>query len=144
MPGYAKRLASARRGREQKQARYVESFEASVLAFLNFAPLYQQEARYLARLIAEQATPVGSGTVARTQRIPIEERAEAAVIAWMRHQTTAYEHMQVPKVKGMRRALRRRLAARSRQLLGFYRRAEKIPDGCPLKSALKRLELRKG
>ena len=36
------------------------------------------------------ATPVGTGTVARIERIPMNERAEAAVIAWLRHRTTAY------------------------------------------------------
>lgn len=42
----------------------------------------------LDRVVTHHATPVGSGTVARTKRIPVEYRAEAAVIAWMRHQTT--------------------------------------------------------
>ena len=32
--------------------------------------------------------------------IPIEQRAEAAVIAWLRHQTTAYDHMTIERVKG--------------------------------------------
>ena len=40
-----------------------------------------------------QRRSLGSGTVARTERIPIHEWAEAAVIAWMRHQTTGYEQM---------------------------------------------------
>ena len=38
---------------------------------------------------------MGSGTVARTKRCPLSE-AEAAVIAWMRHQTTAYDSMVIP------------------------------------------------
>jgi len=42
----------------------------------------------LAQAVTTHATPVGSGTVARSRRIGVEERAEAAVIAWMRHQTT--------------------------------------------------------
>jgi len=42
------------------------------------------------------ATPVGSGTVARTKRIPVEQRAEAAVIARMRHQTTGHDSMPTP------------------------------------------------
>ncbi|MEZ6128720.1 MAG: DUF2293 domain-containing protein [Planctomycetaceae bacterium] len=50
----------------------------------------------MATAITAHATPVGSGTVARTQRIPVEQRAESAVIAWMRHQTTAYDHMKIP------------------------------------------------
>ena len=67
--------------------------------------------------VADHATPVGSGTVARTKRIPVERRAEAAVIAWMRHQTTAYDSMPIPRVKGKRREVRRLLAQRSKELL---------------------------
>jgi hypothetical protein len=50
--------------------------------------------------VTDHATPVGSGTVARTKRIPVEQRAEAAVIAWMRHQTTGYDGMVIPRIKG--------------------------------------------
>ena len=46
------------------------------------------------------ATPVGSGTVARTARIPSHERAEASVIAWMWHRTTAYDQMKIPPDQG--------------------------------------------
>jgi hypothetical protein len=74
--------------------------------------------------------------VARTKRIPVEQRAEAAVIAWMRHQTTAYDSMVVPRVKGKRREVRRMLAQRSKELLGRYRRGESVGDECPLKKAL--------
>ena len=52
-------------------------------------------------------------TVTRTKRIPVEQRAEAAVIAWMRHQTTGYDGMVIPRVKGKRREIRRMLARRS-------------------------------
>ena len=74
--------------------------------------------------------------MARTERIPIEERAEAAVIAWMRHRTTGYDGMAIPRVKGKRREVRRMLARRSQELLGRYRRGEPIDEGCPLKVAL--------
>ena len=84
--------------------------------------------------------PVGSGTVARTQRIPIEERAEAAAIAWMRHQTTGYDDMAIARIKGERREVRRRLAARSRALLNRYRQGDSFdPEKCPLDRALNRL-----
>lgn len=66
------------------------------------------------------ATPVGSDTVVRTKRIPVEQRAEAAVIAWMRHSTTAYDSMVIPKIKGKRREIRRMLARRSHDLLERY------------------------
>jgi hypothetical protein len=90
----------------------------------------------MARRITDHATPIGSGTVARTERIPLPRRAEAAVIAWMRHQTTAYDHMSVARVKGARRELRRELAQRSRALLEAYRRGQDTPPGCPLRQAL--------
>jgi hypothetical protein len=77
----------------------------------------------------DHATPVGSGTVARTKRIPIEQRAEAAVSAWLRHQTTGYDGMVIPRVKGKRREVRRILAARSKELLDGYRRGEAVGNG---------------
>jgi hypothetical protein len=93
----------------------------------------------MARAVTEHATPVGSGTVARTRRIPIERRAEAAVIAWMRHQTTAYDSMQIARVKGERRAVRRKLASESKRLLAAYRSGRSIDRAtCPLLTALER------
>ncbi|HUR52915.1 MAG TPA: DUF2293 domain-containing protein, partial [Gemmataceae bacterium] len=76
--------------------------------------------------------------VARTERIPVGERAEAAVIAWMRHQTTAYDAMRIERVKGRRREVRRMLARRSVQLLERYRRGEPADEACPLARALAR------
>src|SRR5262245_13918204 len=107
-----------------------------LVAFLAFHPNYADLAERLARAVTSHATPVGSGTVARTKRIPVEQRAEAAVIAWMRHQTTGYDGMAVPRVKGKRREVRRTLAQRSKQLLGRYRRGEAVGEECPLKRAL--------
>jgi len=87
--------------------------------------------------VTTHATPVGSGTVARTQRIPIEQRAESAVIAWMRHQTTAYDHMKIERVKGKRREVRRLLAEQSRRLLQAYRAGTVVDAAsCPLQKAL--------
>jgi hypothetical protein len=94
----------------------------------------------MARLIADHAVPVGSGTVARTERIPIDQRAEAATIAWMRHQTTGYDHMRIPFVKGKRREVRRMLAQHSIQLLKLYRQGRAIDEAiCPLAQVLKKL-----
>jgi len=50
-----------------------------VIDFPAFAPAYAALAEKLAAAVTQHATPVGSGTVARTERIPIHERAEAAV-----------------------------------------------------------------
>ena len=133
---YAKRREADARRRDKAQAEYVEDFYRAVLEFLDFHFNHADMAEMLARAVADHATPVGSGTVARTKRIPVEQRAEAAVIAWMRHQTTAYESMVIPRIKGKRREVRRMLAQRSQELLGRYRRAEAVGEECPLKKAL--------
>jgi hypothetical protein len=133
---YARRKEADSRRRDKAQAEYVEDFHAAVVAFLAFHPNYADLADSLARAVADHATPVGSGTVARTTRIPVEQRAEAAVVAWMRHETTGYDGMMVPRVKGNRRQVRRVLARRSLEVLARYRRGESVPEGCPLKTAL--------
>jgi Uncharacterized conserved protein (DUF2293) len=133
---FAKKTEAAARRREKVQAEYVEDFHGAVVKFLAFHPAHANLADRLARAVADRATPVGSGTVARTKRISVERRAEAAVIAWLRHQTTGYDGMVIPRVKGNRRAVRRLLARRSQELLGRYRRGESVADDCPLKTAL--------
>lgn len=136
-PAYARKLDQAREKRGREQEVYEEDFRAAVFTFLRFAELHQELAQRLAQAIADHATPVGSGTVARTKRIPITQRAEAATIAWLRHATTGYDNMSIPRVKGMRREVRRMLAERSRELLGRYRRGESIaPSECLLRRGL--------
>jgi hypothetical protein len=138
-PRYAKKQAAAAERREKQQQAYVEDFRGAVLSFLRFAPSYHSLAERLATAIAAHATPVGSGTVARTERIPIEQRAEAATIAWLRHQTTAYDEMQIARIKGERREVRRELAEQSRRLLEKYRRGLATDaQQCPLQIALTR------
>lgn len=134
--GYARRKAADARRREKAQADYVEDFSAAVLTFLAFHPQHAEIADRLARAVADHATPIGSGTVARTKRIPVEQRAEAAVIAWLRHRTTAYESMKIARIKGKRREVRRMLAQRSQELLSRYRRGEAVGEECPLRRAL--------
>lgn len=134
---FAKKRAADVRRREKAQEEYVEDFLGAVVAFLAFHPSHADLADRLARAVTEHATPVGSGTVGRTKRIPIEERAEAAVIAWMRHQTTGYDDMVIPREKGKRREVRRMLAQRSRQLLERYRRGDAPRDRCPLEEAVR-------
>lgn len=120
-PRWAQRLESGRLRRDAAQSAYVETFFAAVFGYLAFAPRHRELAAWVAKAITDHAVPVGSGTVARTQRIPIERRAEAATIAWLRHQTTAYDNMAIPRVRGMRREVRRLLAEQSRRVLAQYR-----------------------
>lgn len=137
-PGYAKKREAAVKRRDKKQAEYETTFHETLLKWLNFHPRYSAEAETMAKLICEHAVPVGSGTVARTERIPIEERAAAAVIAWMRHQTTAYEQLHIPLVKGRRREVRRELAQQSKKILSAYRNGLNVNEAtCPLAKALR-------
>jgi len=136
-PQYAKRLAASAARRDRAQSEYVLEFADAVLAFLGFAPSHSALAKRMAMAVSEHATPVGSGTVARTERIPVAARAEAAVVAWMRHQTTAYDHMAIPRIKGARREVRRELAEISRAILDLHRRdVPHAVTGCPLCRAL--------
>ncbi|MFK7769301.1 MAG: DUF2293 domain-containing protein [Mariniblastus sp.] len=134
---YKKRKVADAKRRDKKQVEYVEDFHGAVISFLNFSQCYSAIGVQFATAVTSHATPVGSGTVARTQRIPIEKRAESAVIAWMRHQTTAYDNMKIARVKGKRREVRRMLAMESKKLLQAYRDGVEV-DGatCPLQKAL--------
>jgi hypothetical protein len=54
----------------------------------------------------------------------------------MRHRTTGYDGMAIPRVKGKRREIRRILAQRSKEILERYRRGERTENGCPLEQGL--------
>ena len=136
-PAHLKKLEAGKKYREAKQEKYEVEFRNAVLSFLRFAGKWSAFAEKFADAVTTHAVPVGSGTVARTQQIPLERRAEAAVIAWMRHQTTAYDNMSIARIKGERREVRRKLAERSRQLLSKYRSGEDVDTTlCPLLKAL--------
>ncbi len=134
---YAKKRVADVARRERTQAEYVETFAREVEAYLRFSPAWRELGTAMATLIAAHATPVGSGTVARTQRISVSERAEAATIAWMRHQTTTYDSMKIARIKGERREVRRELARISCAVLDLHRRD--VPHEmkpCPLCTAI--------
>jgi hypothetical protein len=120
------------------QEAYAGDFERAVLAFLDFHPSHRDQAERVAALVAAHAVPVGSGTVARTERIPIGQRAAAATLAWLRHQTTGYDGMRIPRVRGQRREVRRMLARRSIELLSAYRAGRPVDAStCPLHAAVR-------
>lgn len=136
-PEYEKKCAAGRDYRARKQAQYESDFEQAVIDFLRFAPRYAEIAKKFAHLVTAFSARVGSGTAARTQRIPIGQRAAAAVIAWMRHRSTDYDRRYIPRIKGERRAVRRSLAQASAELLEKYRRGDDIDlASCPLFCAI--------
>ena len=136
---YRKKQTYAAERREKKQTEYETEFCLAIERFLDFHPNFNELEKKLARAVTVHAIPVGSGTVARTQLIPIEERAALAVIAWMRHQTTAYDNLKIARVKGERRAVRRSLAQQSVELLASYREGRPASVNCPLQKALEKL-----
>lgn len=134
---YKNKLSKDRERRAKKQVEYEVEFCSEIERFLNFHETYKSLETRMAKLITAHAIPVGSGTVARTQMIPVKERAARAVIAWMRHKTTAYDNLKIARIKGERRAVRRNLAQQSNKILQRYRKGENILDNCPLQTALK-------
>ena len=133
---YKKKRISDLKRRKRYEEDYSMEFRQAILQYLNFHTKHKAFETTLAEAVNTHAIPVGSGTVARTAMIPINERASKAVIAWMRHQTTAYEQTKVAHIKGERRAVRREFAQQSVRLLNKYRSGENIPELCPLKKAL--------
>jgi len=138
---YQKKLDGDRKRRAVKQEAYEEEFYRAVRTWLAFAPRYEALERTMAMAVTVHAVPVGSGTVARTAMIPLAERAARAVIAWMRHRTTAYESMSIAPIKGERRQVRRMLAQRSTQLLQTYREGRESRPDCPLQTALEQIRV---
>lgn len=137
---YRKKQSYAAERRERKQSEYDAEFRQAVENFLNFHDNFKNLEQKLAKTVTRHAIPVGSGTVARTQLIPLEERAALAVIAWMRHQTTAYDNLKIARVKGERRAVRKTLAKHSVQILTSYREGRTASSECPLLKALNKHE----
>lgn len=136
-PLYQRKLDQSRIRREKQQEIYSQEFKAEIRHFLNFHPKHKELEEKVAILITEHAIPVGSGTVARTKMIPIQQRASKAVIAWMRHQTTAYDNMIIARIKGERRRVRQKLAIDSLMLLENYRKGGEITPNCPILRAMK-------
>lgn len=135
-PEYQQRRTADLQRKQRKHRKYVETFYQSVLDFLAFPPVHHSIAERLACAVTELTTPIGSGTVARTSRLPLNKRAEAAVIAWLRHHTTGYDQMHIARRKGLRREVRRRLAQQSITLLDQYRAGQPPETDCPLQRSL--------
>lgn len=136
-PKHQKKLAQSKVRREEKETVFGEDFQQEIIKFLNFDQKYHLLVEQLSRLVKEHAVPVGSGTVARSSSVTIEDKAALAVMAWMRHQTSAYDSTSVARVKGARRELRRQIARQSERILAKYRSGDDVDfKVCPLYKAL--------
>lgn len=138
-PKHQKKLAQAKVRRQEKEEVFGEDFQQAITDFLNFHLKYQSLAKQLSTLVKKHAAPVGSGTVARSSSVSVEDKAALAVMAWMRHQASSYDSIAVPKIKGARRELRRQIARQSERILGAYRRGDEIDTNtCALYKALQK------
>lgn len=138
-PKHQKKLAQAKVRREEKEEVFGEDFQEAIVAFLNFHEKYQTLVNKLALLVKEHAVPVGSGTVARSSSVTLQDKAALAVMAWMRHQTSDYDSTVVPRIKGARRELRKKIARQSESILAKYRNGiDADLNLCPLYRALKK------
>jgi hypothetical protein len=136
-PKHQKKLAQVKVRREEKETVFGEDFQQEIIQFLNFDQKHHLLVEQLSRLVKEHAVPVGSGTVARSSSVTLNDKAALAVMAWMRHQTSAYDSTTVPRVKGARRELRRQIARQSERILAKYRSGDDVDFGiCPLYKAL--------
>ncbi len=133
---YQKKRISTLKRRDTKQNNYKQEFCLAVEQFLCFDAIYEPFQKKLASAVTEHTIPIGSGTVARTQMIPLEERAAKAVVAWMRHNTTVYDKMKIGNIKGQRRIVKRTLAYESQKILINYRLGRELAPGCPLAKAI--------
>ncbi len=90
----ARRSTARDRSREQRTRREVDCrqlFIEAVLGYLDFAPRHQELARKIAEAVASRATEVGSGRVGRMAKLSLENKAELAARAHIRHKYTKYE-----------------------------------------------------
>jgi hypothetical protein len=134
---HQKKLAQVKVRREAKETVFGEDFQQAIVQFLNFDQRYHLLVEQLSKLVKEHAVPVGSGTVARSSSVTLDDKAALAVMAWMRHQTSAYDSTSVARVKGARRELRRQIAHQSERILAKYRSGDDVDyKVCPLYRAL--------
>lgn len=88
---YKQRLQKSRKTRRKKEAQYTDEFKKACFQFLNFAPEYEGLAWTIAEEAAALASEVGSGRVGRTSTLTLEEKAELATRAFIRHNFTNYD-----------------------------------------------------
>ena len=88
------RAAQRRSGanqRDRHEATYRSELAAAIVVYLDFAPRHAQLANEIAERAATRAGEVGSGRVGRTRLLTLEQRAELAARADIRHNHTSYE-----------------------------------------------------
>jgi hypothetical protein len=84
--------AQSERSRARREQRYLDELRGAILGFLDFSPTHASLAEQIAAETAARAAAVGSGRVGRTQLLSLEQKAELAARAHIRHSYTSYHH----------------------------------------------------
>ena len=84
--------AQSERSRARHEQRYQDELREAILGFLNFSAMHAGLAEQIAADTAAHAAVVGSGRVGRTQLLSLEQKAELAARAHIRHRYTSYHH----------------------------------------------------
>ena len=71
--------------------RYRQELQSAITTFLALDDAHAGLAREIAAEASARAAVVGSGRVGRTRKLGVEERAELAARAYIRHRHTSYE-----------------------------------------------------
>ncbi len=87
----AKQRVAGARQRDHAEDKYRAEFELAVRTWLDFSPQHATLADEIAAAAADQAVVVGSGRVGRTKTLTLDERAELAGRAYIRHRFTDYD-----------------------------------------------------
>ncbi|MEW6048703.1 MAG: DUF2293 domain-containing protein [Bacillota bacterium] len=86
-----RRRAASARARESAEQRYRQELERAIIQFLSFDAAHADLAQQIARKAAIHAAEVGSGRVGRTRKLSLQDKAELAARAYIRHAYTSYE-----------------------------------------------------
>lgn len=138
---FERQRASAERAREAREALRGESLRDAVRRHLAFHPRHASfEARVVeATLRWEAARPQKKAPKVPATAAGWAREAERVVTAWMRHQTTGYDRLRLPRghARAKRREARRKLEEQGQRLLNPYRLDQPVaPESCPLQRAL--------
>jgi hypothetical protein len=85
------RQAQGARYRARREDDYRGELAEAIVAFLDFVPEHAELAATIAADAAGRAGEVGSGRVGRTRKLSLDQRAELAARALIRHRHTDYE-----------------------------------------------------
>jgi hypothetical protein len=84
--------AQSERSRARHEQRHQDELREAIMGFLDFSATHAELAEQIAAETASHAAVVGSGRVGRTQLLSLEQKAELAARAHIRHRYTSYHH----------------------------------------------------